>query len=135
MKRTLAAAACMLTIIAAFTGCNTRDGKVNDNSSAAVVSRTNEADRLTASERSAVEGNDSAASAVNRDVVVENNNTYNDNYDRNHDRNPDDDSLIGDIGNTVGNGINDVTNGVENLCDTVASGIEDMTNNTDTVNY
>ena len=31
----------------------------------------------------------------------------------------------------VGNGINDVTNGIENFGDTVASGVEDITNGND----
>ena len=72
MKKAIATSACLLAIAAVFAGCNTNDGKVNDNSTVSRVStasRINETDRnnaLTASERRAVENNDTAVSAANR---------------------------------------------------------------------
>ena len=137
MKKAIAAAGCMLAIVAAFTGCNARDGRVDDNSSAYYESRVNETtsfDRMTDTDRRIIEGNDSA-SAIDRNVVVENNNTYTNDENR---RRNDDNGVVGDMGDMVGNGINDVTNGIENVGDTLASGIEDITNgsdDTDNVDY
>lgn len=130
MKRAIAAAASILVIAAAFTGCNARDGRVDDNSYAGNGSRVNDTtgyDRITDSDRRIIEGNDSA-SAIDRNVVVENNNTYNDNNSRYRNN---DNGVVGDVGDMVGNGINDVTNGIENIGDTVASGVEDITNGND----
>lgn len=118
MKKLLTAV-CMLAIVAMFTGCDTRNGRVDDNNStvSSINSLNNadefnrtESDRLTSRENNADRTNSEAASS------------------RNHDS----DSVVGDIGDMVGNGINDVTNGVEDLGDTAASSIEDITHNDET---
>ena len=130
MKKAIAAAASILVIAAVITGCNARDGRVDDNSYAENRSRVNETTgygRMNDTDRRIIEGNDSA-SAIDRNVVVENNNTYNDNNSRYRNN---DNGVVGDVGDMVGNGINDVTNGIENVGDTVASGVEDITNGND----
>ena len=120
MKKTLALAACIMSIMAVFTACNTNDGKVNNanntnnNNTASTVSRVDN-----------VYGNDTA---LDRTTDVRDNNSRVVTNDREViDNNNGNDGVIHDVGSMVGTGIEDAADGIENIGSSVASNISDAT--------
>ncbi len=123
MKKTLAIAACIISVLAVFAGCEAADGRVDDNRNS-VVSRTDNnrtvSERLMDSDRrTALNDNTSAVSAADRDRINNNNNNNNGN---------DNEGVIHDVGSMVGQGIEDVADGVDNIGSSINSNINDAAN-------
>ncbi|MBQ3969916.1 MAG: hypothetical protein II685_05480 [Clostridia bacterium] len=129
MKKTIAAAACLMAIAATFTACNTEDGRVDDNSTTSVTSRVNEINRNNAESRIVSDRNNGIVnsrdeSAVNSERRAERDNINDDVYDNN-----DNEGVIHDIGSMVGAGVEDVADGIDNIGSSVASNVNDAVDN------
>ena len=119
MKKALAICGAAILAAASLAACNAENGKVNNNRNNAMLSSEE-----TYSRRNVA--TDTASGWTDHSVVSR------DNIDSAHT----DRGVIENIGSTVGEGVNDVAQGIDNVGSSVASNVEDFFDgNTDTGKY